>query len=108
MFSRFSPGFSGNASDRFTVEHSGFLDKLKPSQRILTDRGFTARDLLARKQAFLTIPSFLRLTGKVSEEEAVQMRKIASIRIRVENAIKRLKDYKIFKNTQPNRVNKRF
>ena len=106
VFTFVSPGFSGNASDRFTVEHSGFLDKLKPSQRILADRGFTARDLLARKQAFLTIPS-LRLTGKLSREEAVQMRKIASVRIRVENAIKRLKDYKIFKNTQPNRVNKK-
>ena len=35
------------------------------------------------------------------------MRKIASVRIRVENAIKRLKDYEIFKNTQPNRVNKK-
>ena len=35
------------------------------------------------------------------------MRKIASVRIRVENALKRLKDYKIFKNTQPNRVNKK-
>ena len=54
-----SSGFSGNASNRFTVEHSGFLDKLKPGQRILTDRGFTASDVLARKQAFLTIPSFL-------------------------------------------------
>ena len=107
VFTFVSPGFSGNASDRFTVEHSGFLDKLKPGQRILADRGFTARDLLARKQAFLAIPSFLRSTGKLSGEEAVQMRKIASVRIRVENAIKRLKDYKIFKNTQPNRVNKK-
>ena len=107
VFTFVSPGFSGNASDRFTVEHSRFLDKLKPGQRILADRGYTARDLLARKQAFLTIPSFLGCTGKLSGEEAVQMRKIASVRIRVENAIKRLKDYKIFKNTQPNRVNKK-
>ena len=37
----------------------------------------------------------------------MQMSKIASLRIRVENAIKRLKDYKIFKNTHPNRVNKK-
>ena len=48
IFTFVSPGFSGNASDRFTVEHSGFLDKLKTGQRILADRGFTARDLLAK------------------------------------------------------------
>ena len=101
VFTFVSLGFSENASDRFTVEHSGFLDKLKPGQRILADRGFTARDLIARKQAFLTIPSFLCCTGKLSGEEAVQIRKIASVRIRVENAIKRLKNYKIFKIHNP-------
>ena len=39
VFTFVSPGFSGNASDRFTVEHSGFVDKLKPGQRIFADRG---------------------------------------------------------------------
>ena len=57
-----SPGFSGNASDRFIVENSGFIDKLKAGQRILADRGFTARDLLARKQPCLTVLSFLGAT----------------------------------------------
>ncbi len=27
-----SPGFSGNCSDRFTIEYSGILDLLKPGQ----------------------------------------------------------------------------
>ena len=107
VFTFVSPGFSGNASDRFTVEHSGFIDRLKAGQRILADRGFTARDLLARKQAFLTVPSFLRSTAKLSSVEAVQTSKIASVRIQVENAIKRLKDYTIFRTVQPNRVNKK-
>ena len=48
------------------MEHCGFIDKLKPGQRILADRGFTARDLLARKQAFLTVPTFLHSTVKLS------------------------------------------
>ena len=54
-----SPGFSGNSSDRLTVEHSGLLDELKPDQRILADKGYNAQDLFAQKQCFLTIPSFL-------------------------------------------------
>ena len=45
-----SAGFSGNASDRFTIEHSGILNVLKPGQRILADKGYTARDLFARKR----------------------------------------------------------
>lgn len=102
-----SPGFSGKASDRFTVEHSGLLNKPKAGQHILTDRGFTVQELLAKKQAFLTISLFLCSTGKLSGEEAVEVRKIASVRVGVENAITRLKDYVIFKTTQTNLVNKR-
>ena len=61
--------FSGNASDRFTVEHSGFLDKLQPGQHILANRGFTACDLLARKQAFLTIASFCDQLENLAERK---------------------------------------
>ena len=47
-----SAGFSGNSSDRFTIEHSGLLEELKPGQRILADKGYNARDLFAQKDAF--------------------------------------------------------
>ena len=107
VFTYVSSGFSGNASDRFIVENSTFLDYLQPGQRILADRGFTVRDLLARRRAFLTIPSFLRSAGKLTGQDSVQTRAIASVRIKVENAIKRMKDYKIFQQTQPNRTNKK-
>ena len=80
-----------------------FLTTWKPRQRILADRGFTARDLFIRG---LDHSFFLRSTGKLSGKEAIQMRKIASIRIRVVDAIKRVQDYKIFKYAQPNCVNK--
>ena len=106
VFTFVSPGFSGNCSDRFTVEHSGLLDIVQPGQRILADKGYTARDLFAMKRCFLTIPSFL-LDGRLSGQEAVQSRLIASVRIKVENAIKRIKDFKIFTETLSNRTNKK-
>ena len=59
VFNFVSSGFSGNYSDRFVVENCGFLDLLIPGQRIMADRGFTARDLIARKNVFWTITSFL-------------------------------------------------
>ena len=106
VFTFVSPGFSGNCSDRFTVQHSGLLDLLQPGQRILADKGYTARDLFAQKRCFLTIPSFLS-DGRLSGQQAIQSRLIASVRIKVENAIKRLKDFKIFSDMLCNRINKK-
>ena len=107
VFNFVSTGFSGNSSDRFVVENSGFLDVLRPGQRILADRGFTARDLIAQKSAFLTIPSFLRGASKLTGQQAMETRTVASVRIRVENAIKRLKDFHLLSTILPNRMNKR-
>jgi len=89
-----SAGFSGNSSDRFTIEHGGILEELKQGQRILADKGYNARDFFAQKRCFLTIPSFLN-EGRLATQEARQSRSIASVRIRVENAIRRMKEYKI-------------
>ena len=52
VFVYISPGFSGNSSDRFTIQHSGILDKLKPGQRILADKGYNAHDLFAQNATF--------------------------------------------------------
>ena len=89
------------------MENSDFLSLLKPGQRILADRGFTARDLIASKRAFLTIPSFLREAAKLTGQQAMETRTIAGVRIRVENAIKRLKDFHAVSGTSPNRMNKK-
>ena len=79
-----SYGFSGGSSnDRFTIQHSGILNELKPGQRILADKGYKARDLFG---VFLTIPSFLN-DGKLAAKGTMQSHTIASVRIRVENAI---------------------
>ena len=42
-----SKGFSGCSSDRLVVEESGMVDCIRPGQRIMADRGFTIRDILA-------------------------------------------------------------
>ena len=106
-FNFVSQGFSGNSSDRFILENSTFLDGIQPGQRIIADQGFTARDLFAKKQAFLTIPSFLHSSLKLTGKQAMETRAIASIRIQVENAIKRMKDFQILAGTVPNPINKK-
>ena len=52
VFIYVSPGFSGNSSDRFTIQNSGILDELKPGQRILADKGYNVWDLFAQKDVF--------------------------------------------------------
>ena len=61
---------------------------------------------LCTKRCFLTIPSFLS-EGRLTAQEGMQSWTIASVRIRVENAIKRLKEFKILSETLSNRVNKK-
>ena len=92
-FNFVSRGFSGNASDKYIVENSSFLNLLLPGQWILAGRGFTARDLIAKNKVFLTIPSFLRSSSKYTAQQAMETRSIASVQIRVENAIKTLKGF---------------
>ena len=102
-----STGFSGSYSDRFVVENSSFLDVLRPGQHILADRGFKGRDLIARKSAFLTILSFLRRASKLTGQQPMETRTVASVRIRVENTIKQLKDFCLLSAILLNGMNKR-
>ena len=85
VFIYVSSGLSGNSSDRFTIQNSGILDELKPGQRILADKGYNARDLIAQKRCFLTIPSFLS-EGRLTAQESMQSWTIASVRIRVDSS----------------------
>ena len=103
MYNFVSTGFSGNSSDRFVVENSGLLDVLRPRQRILADHGFTARDLIVRNSAFLTIPSFLRGASKLTGQQAMETYTVASVRIHVEDT----KDFCLLSAILLNRMNKR-
>ena len=66
----------------------------------MADRGFNIRDLLLRKNAFLNIPAFS--DGKQLSGRAVgKSRKIASLRIHVERAMERLKNFKMVQGVIP-------
>ena len=86
--------YSGSISDVNIVKSSGFLDKVEEGDDIMADRGFNIRHLLIRKKATLNIPAFSH--GKALGGKALkQSRKIASVRIHVERAIRRMKTFKI-------------
>ena len=51
-----SKGYGGRASDRQIVEHSGFMEEVRPGECVMADKGFNITDLLTLKHAHLVIP----------------------------------------------------
>ena len=105
-FNFISQIWGGNTSDRYITMHSGFLDLVSQGDEIMADRGFTIRDLLTERRAYLTIPPFTRKCtwgkGKfLSVINIRKTRKIANLRIHVERAIQRLKTFKLVSQTIP-------
>ena len=92
--------FCGSIFDREIVVKSGFLDLIEKNDNVMADRGFNIRDLRLWKHAYLNIPAFS--DGKQLSARAVQKsRRIASVRIHVERAMERLKNYKIIEGIIP-------
>lgn len=89
-----SNAWGGRVSDRYITEHCGFLDHINAGDLIMADKGFTVGDILAKKQACLNIPPFLR-QKQFSVEEIEQTQHIAKVRIHVERAIGRVKVFHI-------------
>ena len=96
-----SRAYGGRASDKFIVDNSGFLDYLRPNDEIMADRGFTIQDLLFPRKVKLNIPAFTKGRDQLTEREVTVTRRIASVRIHVERAIRRLKVFKILAGTLP-------
>ena len=68
----------------------------------MADKGFTIQDLLTTKGATLTIPPFLTdKRNQVEKGEVEQTQNTARVRIHVERAIRRVKEYHIFDSIVP-------
>ncbi|XP_065182332.1 uncharacterized protein LOC135823698 [Sycon ciliatum] len=94
--------FTGRASDKFIVSHSGFLDLIEHGDNVMADKGFEIRDLLLPKRATLNIPPFLgQQRSQFTAQEVDDTRRIAALRIHVERAIARLRCFRILRGTLP-------
>jgi hypothetical protein len=90
-----SDTYGGRASDIYIVKDSNFLNKLQPGDQIMADRGFKISELLAFQQCSLAIPPSTHGGLQLSKSEAQNTSRIANVRIYVENAIRRIKEYNI-------------
>jgi hypothetical protein len=86
--------YPGSVSDVAIVRHSGVLNKFKPGDLILADKGFTIHDQLPTG-VHLNIPPFLSNKAAFTAQEAAACYKIARARIHVERANERIKKFEI-------------
>ena len=100
-----SPLHVGGISDVELTRVSGFIQKLPRNATspisIMTNRRLTIKDQLKEVGATLNIPPFLSGRKQLSAEEVQATRKIASVRIHVERAIGRIKNFAILRGTLP-------
>eukprot|EP00795_Rhopilema_esculentum_P003489 gene3489-1871_t len=92
--------WSGKVSDREITLKSGVLSLLEPGDNIMADRGFNIFDILPCGVS-LNIPPFKGSRSQLTPQEAEETANIAAVRIHVERAIGRVKNYHILDGVLP-------
>ena len=93
--------YTGSISDREIVVRSGLLDlPLEEHDSIMADKGFTIQDLLPLGVT-LNIPPFLGISSQMPAEDVILTQEIASLRIHVERAINKIKNFHIWDGVVP-------
>ncbi|XP_078348406.1 uncharacterized protein LOC144633403 [Oculina patagonica] len=99
----------GSISDKEITRQSGILDLLEEGTEVMADKGFLIDDLLNKVNVKLAIPPFSGKSKSCSKvgnkqftsSEVSDTQEIARLRIHVERAIRRVKEYHFFDRVQP-------
>ncbi|XP_078606457.1 uncharacterized protein LOC144879100 [Branchiostoma floridae x Branchiostoma japonicum] len=96
-----SSSWGGRISDKDITLKSRFYNKVEYGDMIMADRGFTISEELALKGATLVMPPFTtgrtQLPGRIVQDA----RQISTLRIHVERAIERIKNFQILSQICP-------
>ncbi|KAK3919755.1 Carbamoyl-phosphate synthase large chain [Frankliniella fusca] len=96
-----SPVFEGNISDKGIVRESGLLQRLSEGDAVMTDRGFDIEGELLDIGVRLYKPPSLGDRNKLTAEEEILTKAIASARIYVEHIIADIKDNRLLQGVIP-------
>ena len=102
--------YGGNISDKKLTVECGILKLFECGDSIMADRGFTIEDILPLGVS-LNVPPRMNESGQLTDNERTATRRIASVRIHVERAIERIKNYQllhIIPNSMHNSANQLF
>jgi len=103
-FTFVSPLYEGSISDKDIVVDSGFLPLLDHGDSVMADKGFDVQDVLAAYGVRLNIPPFNTKAHQMLPQDVVATKSIASVRIHVERAIKRVKEFRLLAGTIDNNM----
>ena len=93
--------YPGSISDKELTRRCGIIDMLDKDDAVMADRGFDIEEDLILRGVKLNIPPFLKGKLQLSQADLVETRRIASLRIHVERAMERLKNFHIFDKPLP-------
>ena len=86
--------WGGRISDKELTKRSKLLEKLEHGDSIMADRGFDIGSVMP-EGTNVNIPPFLGSRPQFEADELVATRRIASLRIHVERAMERIKNFRI-------------
>ncbi|XP_050554357.1 uncharacterized protein LOC126911390 [Spodoptera frugiperda] len=93
-----SPGYGGRITDVQLVQDCSFIDGLEQGVSILADRGFKhIEELLLQKGINLVRPPSVPSNSKLSKQDVLKTKQIASLRIHIERVIRRLREFSMLK-----------
>lgn len=93
--------FEGSISDKELVRQSGLLPLLEPGDQLMADKGFVIQDLLTPIHCEITVPSFLSSKKQFSKKDLQHSKQIHNLRVHVERAIRRVKEFHYFDHVIP-------
>lgn len=91
----YSRAYAGRTSDKKLFHHCGITQLLKRGDTVMVDRGFEVAKDLEQMGIKVLIPDFLEKKGQFPSEELRRSEKIAEVRVHVERAIRKIKEFKI-------------
>ena len=100
-FNFVSDAWGGRVSDKVLTQNCGFLDLLERDDVVLADRGFPIAEDVALHHAHLHIPPGRRGAQQMTQADVAKTKEIANLRIFVEQAIRRLKTFRLLKYEVP-------
>ena len=97
-FNFISDAWGGRTSDVHLKRNSNFYEILEPQDEVMADRGFTILEDLIVRNATLHIPPGKRRKEQFSKLQVKKTKEVANLRIFVEQAIRRLKTFRLIKH----------
>ena len=96
-----SKAYGGSISDKEITNRSEYLDHVPSYSRIMFDKGFKLNDECAQRLLYYTVPPGRRGAAQMTRSEVRKTKKIANLRILVEQVIRRLKTFRILAAEYP-------